>query len=125
VDVPIDEYSAVRSAVQRYVDACLGADDGALRAALHPAWTMYGIDFATDIAVSVDEFVAWVGDQARPTGYRATITHLEIAGDAATATLVEENYYDVDYVIYFTLVRYDGVWSIVTKTHSQVPPARA
>jgi len=123
MDTPIEQYEAVRAAVQDYVQACLAADGRALRDALHPRWTMYGIDAnAIDAGASVDDFVAWVSEQAPPAGFRSTITHLEIAGDAAVATLVEESYYDTDYVTFFTLVRYDGVWEIVTKTYSQVPP---
>lgn len=121
----IDEYEAVRAAVQAYVDACASADAHALRAALHPQWTMYGIDeLSVETATSAADFVAWVDDQAPPTGYRATITELDIAGDAAAATLVEEKYYDIDYVIYFTLVRYGQGWTITTKTFSQVPPKK-
>ena len=119
----IDEYEAVRAAVQAYVDACGAADADALRAALHPQWTMYGIDeLSVETATSAADFVAWVDDQVPPTGYRATITELDIAGDAAAATLVEEKYYDINYVIYFTLVRYGQGWTITTKTFSQVPP---
>jgi hypothetical protein len=125
VHIAIDEYEAVHSTVQRYVDACMAADGDALRAALHPKWTMYGIDAgATDVAATVDEFVGWVKEQAPPDGYRATITHIEIAGDAAVATLVEESYYDTDYVVFFTLVRYESAWSVVCKTYSQIPPVR-
>ena len=116
----------MRAAIQRYVDACKTADHDALRAALHPKWTMSGVDAeATDAATSVDDFVAWVADQEAPAGYRATIAQLDIAGDAASATLVEESYYGVDYVIFFTLVRYEGSWAIVNKTYSQVPPVGA
>jgi len=126
MDERIEEYEAVRTALQRYVDACRSADPDALRAALHPAWTMYGIDDDTvDVAAAPDEFVQWLRDQDPPAGYRASVTRIDIAGHAACATLVEENYYGLDYVIYFTLVRYDGVWRIVTKTYSQVPAVRA
>ncbi|MCZ3388419.1 MAG: nuclear transport factor 2 family protein [Actinomycetia bacterium] len=119
----IHEYEGVRAAVQAYADACALADAEALRAALHPRWTMYGIDeLSVETATGADDFVDWVDGQVPPTGYRATITNIDIAGDAAKATLVEEKYYDIDYVIYFTLVRYDGAWSITTKTFSQVPP---
>jgi len=117
----LDDLDAVRAAVQRYVDACTDADSEALRTALHPDWRMYGIEEAGDeVAASVDDYVAWVAKRQPPVGYRATITHLEIATDVATATLVEENYYDVDYVVFFSLVRYGGLWRIVTKAYSQV-----
>lgn len=119
----IGENEAARAAVQAYVDACALADPEALRAALHPQWTMYGIDeTSVETATSVDDFVAWVADQEPPKGYRATITALDVSGDAAVATLVEEKYYGIDYVIYFTLVRYGQGWTITTKTFSQVPP---
>ncbi|MEO8106527.1 MAG: nuclear transport factor 2 family protein [Actinomycetes bacterium] len=117
------DVEAVQAAVQEYVQACARADPDALRGALHPAWTMYGIDsLAVDVGTGVEDFVEWVGQQRPPDGYRASIAQVDIAGDAAVATLREENYYGVDYTIFFTLVRYDGVWQITTKTHSQIPP---
>jgi Putative lumazine-binding len=121
VSTDIDDLDAVRAAVQRYVDACTNADSEALRSALHPAWRMYGIDTSDEeVAVPVDEFVAWVAGRQPPVGYRATITHIEITTDVALATLVEEKYYDTDYIIFFSLVRSGGRWSIVTKTYSSV-----
>jgi hypothetical protein len=122
----LDDLDAVRAAVQRYVDACTDADSEALRTSLHPDWRMYGIEdeAGEEVAVSVDDYVAWVAERQPPVGYRATITHLEIATDVATATLVEEHYYDIDYVVFFSLVRYGGTWRIVTKAYSQVSPRR-
>lgn len=121
----IGEVSAVRSAIQAYVDACAAADAEALRTSLHPKWVMYGVDsVGADEATDVTDFVAWVGEQQPPPGYRATIGHVDISGDAAIATLLEESYYDTDYVIYFTLVRYSDRWQITTKTYSQVESRR-
>lgn len=86
---------------------------------------MYGVDsVGADEATDVTDFVAWVGEQQPPPGYRATIGHVDISGDAAIATLLEESYYDTDYVIYFTLVRYSDRWQITTKTYSQVESRR-
>ena len=119
----IDDLEAVRAAVQRYVDACTRADSEALRSALHPAWRMYGIEPAPldeEVAVPVEEYVAWVAERQPPVGYRATITQVEISSDVAMATLVEEKYYDIDYIVFFTLVRSGGTWCIVTKTYSRV-----
>ena len=117
----IDDLNAVREAVQRYVDADTNADSQALRSALHPAFRMYGIDTSEEeFAVTVDEFVAWVAERQPPLGYRAAITHIEIASDVAMATLVEEKYYDTDYTIHFSLIRSGGMWHIVTKTYSRV-----
>jgi hypothetical protein len=119
----IDDLNAVRAAVQRYVDACTNADSQALRSALHPAWRMYGIEpspLDEEVAVPVDEYVAWVADRQPPVGYRATITQVEITADVAMATLVEEKYYDIDYIVFFSLVRSGGTWCIVTKTYSGV-----
>ena len=123
MSIDIDDLNAVRAAVQRYVDACANADSEALRSALHPAWRMYGIEplpLDEEVAVSVDEYVAWVADRQPPVGYRATITQVEITADVAMATLVEEKYYDIDYIVFFSLVRSGGTWCIVTKTYSGV-----
>ncbi len=118
----VEQVEEVRAAVQLYVDACAAADTEALRSALHPRWTMYGVDSeSTDIASDVDDFVGWVGAHEPPVGYDATISEIHLAGRAAVATLVESNYYGIDYVIYFTLVRYDDKWTITTKTFGEVP----
>ena len=123
MSVALADVEAVRTAVQAYVSACAAADADALREALHPAWTMYGIDaLAVDAGTGADAYVEWVGDQQAPQGYRATISQIDVAGDAAMATLLEASYYGIDYTIFFTLVRYEGIWRITSKTYSQIPP---
>ena len=117
------DIEAVRAVVQKYVDACAAADASWLRAALHPSWTMYGVDaLGTDVASTVNDFVTWVAEQPPPVDYRAAITHVDVSGVVASVTVVEENYYGLDYVICFTLVRYGAEWALVTKSYSQIPP---
>ncbi len=118
---PVSEYDAIRSAVQRYVDACRNANAAALRAALHPNWAMYGVDSeSTDQGATLSDFVDWVAQQSPPERYLATVSQISIDGNCAMARLVEQDYYGIDYVIYFSLVRYQSAWQIVTKTYSQI-----
>jgi Putative lumazine-binding len=82
---------------------------------------MYGVDSeATDQGANLSDFADWVAQQPPPEGYRATVSQIGIDGNCAMARLVEQDYYGIDYVIYFSLVRYQSDWQIVTKTYSEI-----
>jgi hypothetical protein len=78
--------------------------------------------------IPIQDFFKFIGDTpglAGP-GYRARITSIDVIGDAAVATLAEEDYMGCDFTDYFSLARIDGAWKIVNKTYAHTggtPPS--
>ena len=116
----LDDLAEIERVVQLYVDGASG-DVGKLEEAFHADARMFGHigDLAT--YVPIGEFFKIVanspGPLAGPT-YRAKVRSIDVAGDAAVAVLVEQDYMGCDFVDFFSLARIDGAWKIVNKTYA-------
>jgi len=69
----------------------------------------------------IKQFIAGVGNAPKPLigpAYRADITAITVAGNAAVATLTEQDYRGCDFVNFFTLACIGGKWQIVSKTYT-------
>jgi hypothetical protein len=123
----MDDLEAIRGVVQLYIDGANG-DVAKLEQAFHPNAWMFGHVGAMETNMPIQDFIAFVSNTPGLAGpsYRATVTSLDVVGDAAVATLAEENYMGCDFVDYFSLARIDGHWKIVNKTYAHTggePPA--
>ena len=89
---------------------------------------MFGHIGPMETNIPIQDFFKMIGDMPGLAGpaYRARITSIDVVGDAAVATLAEEDYMGCDFVDYFSLARIDGAWKIVNKTYAHTggePPS--
>jgi len=116
----INDYEDVRTLIQLYIDGSNG-DAGKLRAAFHPQARMAGYigDLVSDNE-PIEDFITLV--EATPglagPNYQAYVRTIDLDGDAGVAVLVESDYYNCDFVDYFSVVRLDGRWQITNKTYA-------
>jgi hypothetical protein len=116
----IKDYEDVRSLIQLYIDGSNG-DAVKLRAAFHPQARMAGHigDLVSDNE-PINDFITLI--EATPglagPGYRAYVRSIDLDGDAGVAVLVESDYYNCDFVDYFSVARLDGRWQITNKTYA-------
>lgn len=124
MNTSIAEFEAVRKTVNKYGEGITNGDIGLLRSAFHPKAMMYGCNGDSVMMVEIEGLFAYVAAQEAPvtTGeqHRCTITKIDIAGQAASAEVVQENCYGVDYVNYFQLLKMEGQWLIVSKAYDAV-----
>ena len=117
--------SAVRSVMDRYVEAVYHADVETLRSLFHPQASMSGY-LGDDLLMGTPEpFLADLGgrpsmaDSGQP--YEGIISNVEVMGRAATATLVEHGFFGaLSFVNYYHLLEIEGRWKIVSKTFSPI-----
>ena len=117
----------IERVVGLYIDGANG-DVGKLEEAFHPDARMFGHIGAMDTYVPIGDFFKIVADNPGLAGpnYKAKITSINLAGDAAVAVLAEEDYMGCDFVDFFSLARIDGKWQITNKTYAHTggaPPA--
>ena len=110
--------AAIRQTIQYYFDGGQHRDSVALRKAFHPDARML---FARDgklVVVPIGEYIARVAGSALKPGEvdstRRRVTFVDVAGDAAMAT-VELERPDAVVTDYMSLLKVDGRWLIVTK----------
>lgn len=116
----LDNLAAIRSVMQLYIDGADG-DDGKLEQAFHPNAMMFGHVGETRRDMPINEFIKGVRDKGPGLcgeSYRFDLADIKIAGRAAIATLIEQDYRGCEFVNFFTLAQIDGNWKIVSKTYS-------
>lgn len=123
----MDDVEAISAVVQLYIDGANG-DVAKLEEAFHPSAWMFGHVGPMQTNIPIQEFFAMVASMPGLAGpaYRARVTSIDVVGDAAVATLAEEDYMGCDFVDYFSLARIDGTWKIVNKTYAHTggqPPS--
>ena len=120
----IEDFDAIAAAVQLYIGGVARGDAAKLTEAFHPDAQLYGAIGDTRYDMPISAFIEHVVQAPADVGgtYRARITSIVQAGDAAAATVNEENYAGTLWCAdFFTLCRQDGRWRIVNKTFTGGP----
>jgi Putative lumazine-binding len=112
----MDELNAITAVVQMYIDGVAKADVGRLKEVFHESARMFGNEDDESEDMPISEFFAEVATTPVPgLGFRSRIMSVDVVEDAAVAVLAEDDYLGVDYVNFFSLIKRDGTWKIVTK----------
>jgi hypothetical protein len=125
----ISDYDQIIGVVELYVDGMRRGDAGPLKEAFHPDARMFGELAGARYDVPIGALFELVdsGPADVDGSYQVRVVSVEQVGDAAAATIVEEGTWGtVSFVDYFSLVRMDGTWKIVTKTFAHTggePPS--
>ena len=113
---PIDDYDAIAATAQMYIDGSAHGDAEKLADAFHPDAQMYGALSGDRYDEPITEYIKLVADSPGGELLRARITSIVQAGDAATATVVEDGFWGtLSFVTFLSLSRIDGRWRIVNK----------
>jgi len=123
---PIDDYDAIAATVQLYIDGSAQGDATKLSEGFHPDAQMYGAVGNDRYDEPITEYIKLMADAPGGETLRARITSIVQAGDAATATVVEDGFWGaLSFVSFLTLSRIEGRWRIVNKnfahTGGQMP----
>ena len=126
VGTPIDDYDAIAATVQLYIDGSAHGDVAKLDEGFHPNAQMYGAVGDDRYDEPITEYIKLMGETPGGETLRARITSVVQAGDAASATVVEEGFWGtLLFVSFLTLSRIEGRWRIVNKnfahTGGQMP----
>lgn len=125
MNTSIAEFNAICQTVNKYENGVTNCDIELLRSAFHPKAMMYGCSGDNTLIVEIEGLFAYVAAKEAPatTGeqHRCQITKIDVAGDAASVEVVQENCYGVNYVNYFQLLKIEGQWLIVSKAYNATP----
>ncbi|HYH87684.1 MAG TPA: nuclear transport factor 2 family protein [Solirubrobacteraceae bacterium] len=125
----IDDVDAIAHALELFIEGTAHGDQAKLAEAFHPDARMFGAIGAQRFDAPIAEFAKVVAASPADAGgtYRARITSITRAGEAACAIVVEEGFWGtVSFVDFLTLCRIDDRWRIVNKTFAHTggePPA--
>jgi hypothetical protein len=113
---PIDDHDAIAATVQLYIDGSVQGDAAKLTEGFHPDAQMYGAVGDDRYDEPIGEYIKLGSDSPGGETLRARITSIVQAGDAASATVVEEGFWGtLSFVTFLMLARIEGRWRIVNK----------
>ena len=123
---PIDDYDAIAATVQLYIDGSAQGDAAKLTEGFHPDAQMYGAVGDDRYDEPITEYIKLMAESPGGETLRARIASIVQAGDAASATVVEDGFWGtLSFVTFLALSRIDGHWRIVNKnfahTGGQMP----
>ena len=123
---PIDDYDAIAATVQLYIDGSAQGDAAKLAEGFHPDAQMYGAVGDDRYDEPITEYIKLMAESPGGETLRARITSIVQAGDASSATVVEDGFWgNLSFVTFLTLSRIEGRWRIVHKnfahTGGQLP----
>ena len=123
---PIDDYDAIAATVQLYIDGSAQGDAAKLTEGFHPDAQMYGAIGDDRYDEPITEYIKLMAESPGGDTLHARITSIVQAGDAASATVVEDGFWGtMSFVSFLTLSRIEGRWRIVNKnfahTGGQMP----
>jgi phage gp36-like protein len=113
----VSDYDAIVSVAQLCTEGEAKGDAAKLRQAFHADARMFGSLAGTRYDVPIEELFSLAESAPADTGnYRSRVLSVQQTGDAAVATVAEENYWgSVSFIDYLLLARIDGTWKIVCK----------
>jgi hypothetical protein len=123
---PIDDYDAIAATVQLYIDGSAEGDAAKLSEGFHADAQMYGAVGDDRYDEPITEYIKLMAESPGGETLRARITSIVQAGDAASATVIEDGFWGtLSFVSFLTLSRIEGRWRIVNKnfahTGGQMP----
>src|ERR1700722_20187783 len=114
----IDDYDAIGSVVQLYIEGSSKGDRAKLQAAFHRDARMFGQAGGARFDMAMEPFfdLSERAPMDSNGSYRARLISVEQFGDAAVAIIAEDGCWgSVSFVDIFSLSRFDGAWKIVGK----------
>lgn len=120
----ISELDSIIKTVNKYGTAITNGDIELLRSAFHPKAMMYGCSGDSVTMVEIEGLFAYVASQTPPLvsgeQHRSIIKNIDVSGNCASAEVLQENCYGVNYINYFQLLKIEGQWLIVSKAYDVI-----
>ena len=120
-----DDEAGVRAALQHYLNGHATGSPDEMRQAFHPDARMTFVRDGKVVITPISEYIARFTGQVAPDEpqRKRRITHVEIAGNAATGR-IELDYPSAFIVDYMTLLKDEGRWVIIAKSFHTTPKPR-
>ena len=119
----LDDYKAVQTAMQAYIDGVIEGRSDRMRPSFHPAASFFGHYNGTLLAGSVQALFDWVDANGPATGTRTQFGQVDIRDTTALVRLEMEGVSgklslggNARLSDFFTLLKIDGHWLITHKT---------
>ena len=111
----MDEQEAITRALQHYIDGAKSGRSSEMRLAFHESATILGYEGKSLFGGPIQKLYDWHEKNGPARELEAQIVSIDIAGSAATARLELNNWTGTRYTDFFTLLKVDDTWKIMSK----------
>ena len=111
----VNEYDAIASTIQHYVEGGRSGRGVEMKAAFHPDATIFGYVGEELFAGPIQQLFDWNDQNGPAPELEARIGSLDVTGTVATVRLELDNWTGHRFTDMFTLLKVDGEWKIISK----------
>ena len=111
----VDEYNAITSTLQHYIDGARSGRGDDMKPAFHEDATIFGYVGSELFAGPIQQLFAWNDENGPATALTAQIVSIDLIDTVATVRLELDNWTGQRYTDLFTLLNVDGEWKIMNK----------
>lgn len=111
----LNEYDAIASTVQHYIDGGKSGRTEEMKRAFHPDATIFGYIGADLFAGPIQKLFDWNDQNGPASELQGRIASIDITETVATVRLELENWSGHRFTDLFTLLKVDGEWKIMNK----------
>lgn len=113
--VDINEYKAITRVLQHYIDGARSGRGEDMQPAFHADATIYGYVGDELFAGPIRNLYDWNDQNGPASGIVGRITHIDVAGSAASVRLELDDWTGHRFTDFFNLLKIDGEWKIMNK----------
>jgi len=113
--VPEDDIRRIQTLMATYIEGGRSGSIDTLRPIFHELATICGYVGSDLFAGSIEMFYDWHADNGPAAGLTAGDVQIDIEGTAASVRIELDNWTGHRFTDFFTLVRIDGRWQIMSK----------
>lgn len=111
----ISDYDAITKLIQHYIDGAIAGRGELMQSAFHQDATIYGYVGPDLFAGSIQGLYDWSDENGSSNDMKATITHIDIVGTAASVRLELDNWIGHRFTDFFNLLKIEGKWQVMNK----------
>ena len=115
-DTPLnDDTRQIEAVMETYIEGGRTGSSDALRPIFHELATICGYVGPDLFAQPIEQFYDWHRENGPAADLKAGDFHIDIEGTAATVRLELDNWTGHRFTDFFTMVKIDGQWQIMSK----------
>ena len=117
--IQVSDYEAIITVVSKYTKGCKKGDTALMRQAFDKGAVMYGYLNGQLYDGSIDNLYAAVDTLGGDEQAKTRIDVLAVEGTAAAVRVTLEDWHQIAFTDYHTLLKIDGEWKIAAKVFHQ------
>ena len=111
----INDYDAIKAAIQHYIDGAIAGKGDLMRPAFHVDATIFGFVGPDLFAGPIQGLYEWNDSNGPATGLVARIVSIDLVETVASVRVESDNWTGHRFTDFFNLLKLDGQWKVMNK----------